>query len=40
MQFIAKYGEKLFKDRYDDYENKASSDPQIQERRRIIAGLN
>ena len=40
MQFIAKYGEQLFKDRYDDYENKASIDPQIQERRRILAGLN
>lgn len=35
MQFIAIYGEQLFKDRYDDYENKVSRDPQIQENRRI-----
>jgi len=39
MQFIANYGEKLFKDRYNDYENKASTDQQIQERRRIIKEL-
>lgn len=26
MQFIAIYGEQLFKDRYDDYENKVSRD--------------
>lgn len=39
MQFIAKYGEIKFKERYDDYENKASTNTQIQERRRIIAEL-
>lgn len=39
MQFIAIYGEKKFKDRYDDYEKRASTDRQIQERRRIIASL-
>lgn len=39
MQFIVIYGEKKFKDRYDDYEKKASTDPNIQERRRIIAEL-
>jgi hypothetical protein len=39
MQFIAKYGEQKFKDRYDDYEKRASTDRQIQERRRIIAEL-
>lgn len=39
MQFIAKYGEKKFKERYDDYEKKAATDPQIQERRRIISSL-
>jgi hypothetical protein len=39
MQFIARHGEKEFKDRYDDYEIKAATDPQIQERRRILAEL-
>lgn len=39
MQFIANYGEKKLKDRYDDYEKRASTDPQIQERRRIIGEL-
>lgn len=39
MQFIAINGEKLFKERYDDYEKRASIDTQIQERRRIIAEL-
>jgi hypothetical protein len=39
MQFIAKYGEQKFKDRYDEYEKRASTDRQIQERRRIIAEL-
>lgn len=37
MQFIAKYGEKKFKNRYDEYEIRASTDLQIQERRKIIA---
>jgi len=36
MQFIAKYGENKFKDRYDEYEKKAQSNPIILERRRII----
>jgi hypothetical protein len=36
MQFIAKYGEKKFKDRYDEYEKKSRSNPIILERRRII----
>ena len=39
MQFIANHGEKKFKDRYDDYEKRASTDRQIQERHRIIAEL-
>jgi hypothetical protein len=39
MQFIAKYGEKKFKDRYYEYEKKVSSDPKLQERRRILAEL-
>jgi len=39
MQFIAKYGEQKFKDRYDEYEKRASTDRQIQERRRIITEL-
>lgn len=39
MQFISIHGEKKFKDRYDDYENKASTNTQIQERRRILSEL-
>ena len=39
MQFIARHGEKEFKDRYDDYDMKTATDPQIQERRRILAEL-
>jgi hypothetical protein len=39
MQFIAKYGEQKFKERYYEYEKKASTNRQIQERRRIIANL-
>ena len=39
MQFIAKHGEKKFKDRYDVYEKRVSTDPNIQERRRIIAEI-
>lgn len=39
MQFIAKYGEKEFKTRYDTYEKKTSTDKKIQERRRLIASL-
>ena len=39
MQFIAKYGEKKFKDRYDEYEKKAQSNSIILERRRIIEEL-
>ena len=39
MQFIAKYGEKEFKNKYEEYENKVATDPQIQEKRRIIAEL-
>jgi hypothetical protein len=39
MQFIAKYGEQKFKDRYDAYEKRASTNLKIQERRRIIAEL-
>jgi hypothetical protein len=39
MQFIAKYGEKMFKEKYDAYEKKASTDPRIQERRRILVEL-
>ena len=39
MQFIAIHGEKKFKDRYDDCEIKASSDIQIQKRRRYIETL-
>ena len=39
MQFIAKYGEKKFKERYDAYEKRASTDPNIQERRRILTEL-
>ena len=39
MQFIANHGEKKFKDRYDEYEKKVSTESQLQERRRIIAEL-
>lgn len=39
MQFIALNGEKKFKDRYTEYEIHASTDAQIQERRRIMAEL-
>ena len=39
MQFIAIHGEKKFKDRYDDYENKASTNVQIQKRRLYIESL-
>jgi len=39
MQFIAIYGEKKFKEKYDDYEKRASTNSQIQERRRIIMAL-
>lgn len=33
MQFIAIYGEKKFKDRYDEYQNKALTDIVIKKRR-------
>ena len=39
MQFIARYGEKEFKDRYTKYEIHASTDEKIQERCRILAEL-
>jgi len=39
MQFIANHGEKKFKERYYEYEKRASTDPNIQERRRIIVNL-
>jgi hypothetical protein len=39
MQFIACFGEKAFKEKYIEYENKAATDLRIQERRRIIAEL-
>jgi hypothetical protein len=38
-QLIARHGEKNFKDRYDDYEKRTSTNQEIQERRRIMENL-